>query len=528
MDILEKIELKMKLRYFSILILFLLMVAGCDDTTGTMGWDIMPTRDIFQANTAIFEASSRSQRADSLYVRSEYAYLGKVTDPEFGSYESRVLSEFNTVSGYKFPAPYHYDEATRTASGQLAGDSIVSCAILVFYDSWYGDSISTARLNLYKLNDNWIKDRKAHGRFYRYTNLDVDQYYDKKDLLSTVSFTPHDYSVSDAERRKKDVFGNYTFQPHVEFPLSKEEGERILQLNRTHPEYFKDNDSFIENVFPGVMIENEYGDGAVLNVRRIDFDFAMNMVALDSLGVARKKKINDETGKVGDDSIHLSSSIVFSTTNEVIQVNKFLNSETLDEKCKEDDVTYLKSPAGIFTVATLPYDEIAQQLAGDSINNVKLSFTSFKNMTGYKYAMGHPTDILLVRQKDYRAFFENNEMNDNQMTYISKWEEFETSKYVFNNIARLVATVNKEKKALIAAKNGIWTEEDQKEWVKDNELLLIPVTLNYDNDSETVINVQHDLTPTYAKLVGGPAKDETGKLKNPITVEVNYTTFEKE
>lgn len=515
----------MKFRFSSILVLALLMLTGCDDTTGTMGWDVMPVRDMLQAQTAKFEASSRSQRADSLYVRSEYAYLGKVTDPEFGSYESRVLSEFNNVADYKFPEPYKYDESTKTASGVLAGDSIVSCAILVFYDSWYGDSTSVARLNLYKLNETWINDRKAHGRFYRYTNLDTDKYYDKEDLISSVTFTPHDYSIPEDYRNKKDIWGQYVYQSHVEFPLSKEEGERILRLNREHPEYFKDNESFIKNVFPGVMIENEYGDGAVLSVRRIDFDFAMNMVAVDTLGVARKKKIDDETGKIGDDSIYLSSNVVFSTTNEVIQANKFFNSEILDEKCLEEESTYLKTPAGIFTVVTLPYDEIAQELAGDSINTVKLSLTSYKNITGYKYAMGHPSSILLVRQKDYRRFFEDNEMNDNKMTYISNWEEIETSKYVFANIARLVATVNAEKKQLIASKNGAWTPEDQEKWVKDNELLLIPVSLGYDNDSETVINVQHDLSPTYAKIVGGPAKDASGKLKNPIVLEVNYTTF---
>lgn len=89
----------------------------------------------------------------------------------------------------------------------------------------------------------------------------------------------------------------------------------------------------------------------------------------------------------------------------MIQANKFENSEKLAEKVNNDNEkgwSYLKSPAGIFTEATLPYDEIAKKLANDTLNAVKLTFTNYKqDNQEYKFSMSAPQTVLLVRQKTW-------------------------------------------------------------------------------------------------------------------------------
>ena len=57
-----------------------------------------------------------------------------------------------------------------------------------------------------------------------------------------------------------------------------------------------------------------------------------------------------------------------------------------------------------------------------------------------------------------------------------------------------------------------WNEAAwEAQWTLDNpdwdKVLLIPVSLSYDNNSSQLIGVQHDLAPSYAKLVGGPTGD---------------------
>ena len=68
---------------------------------------------------------------------------------------------------------------------------------------------------------------------------------------------------------------------------------------------------------------------------------------VDSLGVKLIKKD-------GKDSLYYSTATVFASTKEVIQANKFESSEELIKKANETGWSYLKSPAGIFTEATLP------------------------------------------------------------------------------------------------------------------------------------------------------------------------------
>ena len=86
----------------------------------------------------------------------------------------------------------------------------------------------------------------------------------------------------------------------------------------------------------------------------------------------------------------------------------------------------------------------------------------------------------------------------------------------------------KAKEEADADPTATWNEE---EWEKDwSTVYLIPVSITYDQNSstgqKTMTGIQNDLQPGYAKLKGGPA-EEGGKVKNPLQLEVTYTTFNK-
>ena len=130
--------------------------------------------------------------------------------------------------------------------------------------------------------------------------------------------------------------------------------------------------------------------------------------------------------------------------------------------------------------------------------------------------MSAPTTVLLVRKSDYLSFFENGEITDNTTSFIATHNSVATNQYVFNNVARLVTTCINEKKAAreeARQKAGAaWNETAWKAtWEAENpdwdKVLLIPVTVTYDNNSSQMIGVQHDLKPSYARLVGGPEGD---------------------
>lgn len=512
-----------------LLSLLVFSIISCDDTTDTIGWEIMPESDAIFTDVASFDVKSESIMADSVYARTETGYLGRYSDPEFGYYEASFLAELNCTEDYKFPELYKYDETAKKATGMMAGDSCTNIKLVVYYSKWFGDSLTANTLSAYKLNERWLDERNGNGRFYRYTNIDTDKYYNKSDLLGTKAYTAHDFSVSDDERNGTDSDGLATYYPNVTIELDKEIGQNILQLNRTHPEYFKNAQTFIENVFPGVYLKTSNGDGTILYVDYVALQMQFRFHYLDDDGVALKKTQTDDFGTIGDDSLYYSAQTLFASSREIIQANKFTNSDKLKEKIKETENTYIKSPAGIFTSLTLPYDEIYAKLANDSLNAAKLSITNYEQVSDYDFSMEAPQHLLLIRKKDMKRFFENNELADSKTTFTTTHNATENNKYVFNNIARLITTAIKEKREAKAAV-GLWTSEMENKWVEENTLLLVPVELTTYTDPTTyqtsTIGLQHDLEPTYSKLVGGTAT-ENNRLKNPLKLDITFTRIKQ-
>lgn len=530
----------MKARHIGILLLAILTIFGCDDTTGTLGLGMLPGSDGMSARTATFNVTTRSIAVDSVFAKTSVGYVGKFSDPDFGYYETSFLTELNCVDNFAFPEVYTPTEWDANgnptkATGTMAGDSIVSVQLIVYYDNWFGDSLNACRMSAYELDKKLDKNR--------YTNINPEEFYNKyndKLLLGRKAYSAYDTTVPDSVRNATNSSGNKTYSPNVSFLLDKKEfgEERLLKAYRQHPEYFKNASSFIDNVFKGVYIKSDYGDGTILYVDQVALLVQCRFHYVnDTTGVALKKKD-------GTDSLYYSYyngekgiPLMFASTKEVIQANQFLNSQLIKDKVAESEHTYIKSPAGIFTEATIPYDEIYSQLSQDTLNAVKLTFNNYNTTSNYEYSMSAPDNVLLLRKKELKSFFEENKVRDNVTSFTATHNAFSTNEYTFSNIARLVTTCINEKQAAKQkakeAAGSSWNETDwENKWKKENEdwdkVLLIPVSITTDNSStngtSTMTGVQNDLKPGYAMLKGGP-KEENGQVKSPLKLEVTYTRF---
>jgi hypothetical protein len=182
----------------------------------------------------------------------------------------------------------------------------------------------------------------------------------------------------------------------------------------------------------------------------------------------------------------------------VIQANRFENTN-LDKLLSDKSATYLKSPAGIFTIATLPTEEIN---FNDTINSAKLTFVRYNDKVDNKFKLEIPNKILLVRYDDYiNGYFEKYTLVDNVTSYLSTFNSSKNT-YEFSNIARLLSKCVQEKK------NGTASEN----W---NKVLIIPVEATYDS-SNLLVKLCHDFSMSSAKLVGGEDK---------VKLEVIYSSF---
>ncbi len=508
----------------ALLLATLAAVTACDDNTGSLGISMLPPSDGLTAHVSTFNVKTESLLAGAVFAKTSTGYVGKFTDPDFGSYEASFLTELNSTGGELFPEVYReteWDTEGNPTKGEgllYKKDSLVSAQLYIYYNNWFGDSLNACRMSVYEL------DKPLDKNYY--TDIDPEEFYNPNNakLLGRKAYSAYDTSVSDSLRNATDSDGNPVYSPHIAIDLNREEFERrILLTYREHPEYFSSPEAFRDNVFKGMYFKNDLGDGTVLYVDQVALVFQLCLHYTDSeTGVALKKAD-------GTDSLYNSSSILFASTKEIVQANHFVNSQLLEERSKEPDWTYIKSPAGIFTQATMPYDEIYTQLTNDTLNAVRLTFTNYKQESTYDYSMSAPDQVLLIRKKDMKEFFEDNQLPDNVTSFTVSHNNVNTNQYTFQNIARLVTTCINEKRAAREAAGDAW---DEARWMEENpdwdKVLLVPVSVEYDENyysTPTIIRMQHDLRPGFAKLKGGPATNGDGTLQNPLTLEVISTYF---
>lgn len=461
--------------------LLLATLSGCDDNTGSLGESMMPDEDQITINQQTYNATSRSLLAgDSILAKTSTAYLGRYTDPLYGTFEADFMAQFHCVEDFQFP-----EEG-------VAGDSAVSAEIRLYLTSYFGDKTNPCHLSVYPLNKVLEEDKNY------YTDIDPTDYYDATlPPIASRPYTAEDQTIPDSIT---DANG---YVPYISIKLPREFGSDIIRKyyetdaagNHVGKDYFANAESFINNVCKGIYVTCTQGDGTILYIQQAQLNIKFNYFIESSSGQK--------------DSL-ITVLAQFSGTQEVIQTNRFqADKETMKRLVEEDgSCTYLKTPAGIFTEITLPIDEIAADHTtnGDTLNSAKLTLVRYnENHAGGQFKMSIPRTVLMVRKKDMYSFFEKNSIIDNKTSYLATFNSSYNT-YTFNNISQLLTTCINERNS------GQALDED---W---NKVVLIPVTTTTDT-SGNIVTIRHSLELSGARLMGGFNEG------NNLLVRVTYSQF---
>lgn len=542
----------MKAKY-ALIALLAISFYGCDDNTAGLGLNMFPENDQnINGKLSTFDVTTKSVETGDIYAKTNIGYVGKFTDEKFGTYQAGFLTQFNCPTGLTFPEVY---KETKDANGNVISatgrmvttkdddndieiitddngnpiGNIRTVELYLIYNSYFGDSLTACRLSVYELGGQNKKTLSTENAYY--TNIDPTEFYDSKNILGTKAYTAVDLS---ADRTASD----YVPYVHVSFTKDKanEVGSKILKAARTAGDKF--NEKLFRDAFQGIYVNCDYGDGTVLYTYQSQLNVVYKCYATDSItGIKLKMKDGSR------DSTYYTWR-PFLSTKEVIQANQLRNDPTiLQALIKEENNTYLKSPAGIFTEATLPLNDIETQLDGDTLNAVKLSFTNYNQTSDKKFGMSIPSTVMLIRKSMKDSFFENNKLADNISSYLTS-HSTTSNQYVFNNITKLVnACINDRKAAInelketgsiklkddkgkvIETLSSIQDWETKTEWDK---VVLIPVLVTDDGSNNTtgqsnIISVQHDLKPGYVRLKGGLLGETNDEYK--LKLEVISTDF---
>ena len=551
----------MKAKY-ALIALLAITFWGCDDNTAGLGLGMFPgsDRDI-NGQLKTYPVTTSSVAAGRIYAKTNIGYVGKFTDSQFGTYQAGFLSTLNCPEGLTFPGLYNNtafgnNKKITNTMVEKASDDIVlihkdpenessevignihTVELYLWYNSYFGDSLTACRLSIYELDKEL---EKAENKDYYYTDINPDEFYKENGILGSKAYTAVDLSVKDSIRN----LDTYVPSVHLTFekPIAKRVGGNILRKFRDAQDKGAkfDNKEFLE-AFKGLYVKSDFGDGTVLYVDQVQMNVVYKCYAIDSI------KGTPLTAHNGEDSTYYAYR-VFNSTREVIQANRLDNDEKIDELIESDqNCTYLKTPAGIFTEAVLPISKINEELSGDTLNAVKLTFSNYnQSSNSSNFGMSAPSNVMLIRKKDKDRFFAKNLLNDGISSFLTS-HSTSTNQYIFNNITGLINACVNDRKAAEKAINEkgkveytvydtetgidkVESAEKIEDWEKATEwdkVVLIPVLVTYDSSnnsyygtsSSNIIGIQHDLRPGYVKLKGG-------KEGGTLNLEVVYTSFTK-
>lgn len=467
-----------------------LLIAGCDDNTSTMG---IPSKDeeVFPSY-GTFLAYTHSEAMDSVLGNSTSSYLGSIDDPETGTrIRADFAAQFHTFENYSFPKfdLMFPDDGVKRTTDSIRCDSV---EVRLYFSNYYGAKNAPLKLEVYPLDKNNVLQEEEDY----YTDTDLDQFVlPGSEPIATKVFTTEDYNLADAERNSA------THADNVRIMLPDTVGSLIMRAYYDHPEYFKDSYTFIRKVCPGFLFKIRSGNGSMLSVDVSTLNIYFNFY-----------------DKVKRDST-CSALARFAATPEVIQSTQFSNDD-MQSLVEEDDCTYLKTPAGIMTVAQLPINEIYQNHETDSVSRAQLTFTRLNNTKPSTQSLGIPQSLLLVRKADATSFFKKRSVSDSKSSYTTSYSSTYNT-YTFNNICRLISLCRKEKLAGMKAENLTEQEWEQKhpDW---NKVVLIPVIISTATDTygEThQVSVTHDMSMNSIRLQGG--------ANTPIKMQVIYSRFKQ-
>lgn len=461
---------------------------SCDDETTGIG-QFVADADMIPAKADSYTIETESYLLDSVYSRSSTAYLGKFTDKDYGTFSSDFLVQINCPENFILP-----DRIEEIKTAKLG----------LYYTSYFGDSLASIRVQIDPLTKA-IKDDGTNKALY-YSNLDPTEYYDKNATpLAIKDYSAYDRTIPDSVRNEDGYYPNVAIDLGDGFCknfLEKYNYTETVNGKTIHP-YFKDSESFINNVLKGFYVHTISGEGSILYISDIYLH----------LTIAYWTKTSEDK----DTLVH--TVVPMSSTKEVFMSTRFKNSG-MKELVSDPKCTYLKTPAGLCTEVTLPIEEMYQAHKNDTLNSISVSFQKLKDQSNNPFKMGTPSNLLMVRKGEMKDFFENNKVYDNKTTFIATYSST-TNSYDFSKLNRLISYIFSEIRPEIEKGEAEWNKW-KSEHQDYNKLLLVPVTTESDSQGN-IIGVENDLNVNSAMLMGGKDLKNSSDESQRIRMSIIYT-----
>lgn len=379
---------------------FIFCLGSCDDELTKVGTSIQSDSDKISVSVDSFYLESSTVLMDAVYAKSDTGLLGEFYDPLYGTLKSDYICQFYCPDNFKF--------RQTPIDGKI--DSV---DFRIFYNTWVGDSLAPMRAQIFPIT-------KALEKNF-YTNINPEDYADMQTSLGMKTYTAFDRSIPDSVRYAKDYNGVSSFYPVITIRMPQVLGQKIYDETINNPSSFNNQEAFNE-FFPGLYVTNTFGSGNIIEVDVSYFTIYYKYMAVGS--------------EEQDTIIHTSE--VFNVTREVIQLNRFKNTDMNHLLEPSEDYTYVKTPAGVSTKLVIPAKEIAPFIDGRILNNIPLTLYTMPQAE-YEYALGRPQNLLILPEDSVKTFFEDRRVEDGVTSFVASFSSSDGS-YLFGNISNVLKT----------------------------------------------------------------------------------------
>ncbi|MDR2496665.1 MAG: DUF4270 domain-containing protein [Tannerellaceae bacterium] len=376
------------------------LLAACNEA-GYVGSSIQPESDKAVVYSDTFMLKASTVALDSVYAKAYYGLLGDFSDPMYGTLKADFFCQFYAQDEFRFR--------------HTPVDGIVdSIDVVLFYErgKWIGDSLAPMEATVYPLT------KQLEGNFY--TNYNPESYADIRQPLGRISYTPRDFTVSDSLWQ---LTGTGAYNTHLRIRLPQSLGQAFYDETVNNPAAFATQQTF-NKFFPGLYVTNTYGSG--------------NILVITDTRLLLYYRYTGVSSSTGADTTY-NTAEAFYVTEDVIQLNRFRNTELSHLLEPSDEFTYIKTPAGVYTRITIPTKEIFSTIKGRQrhINDAYFSL-SVMPQQDWQYALAPPAYLMLIPEDSLQYFFRDNKV-DNLVTTFASTAQTVLTEYTFGNISNMLS-----------------------------------------------------------------------------------------
>lgn len=390
-----------------------LIFASCDDDVSPIGGSLVQGEVAISVDSITTEIPAETVYYDAFDSRTLTKLLGRLSVPQYGELECSFVAQM--MSAQKMLIP--------DSIGVADLDSM-RLVLTVPRGALTGDSLAPQQLRVYRL------ERQLPSPIA--SNFNPEGYYSAASLMGTKSYT-----ISNIARGDSAMKASSTVRIPVRMPLDF--ARDLFEKYRAGSSIFDWPASF-NQYFPGIYVEQNFGNGCVANISKAEFFTYWHRVSrtLDMQPDSTYKYVDhivrDSTCLLASQPEVLSSNIISYTPSDYIKNFASANS-------------VITSPGGYMVHINFPAQTLldAYHRHGASMQMVSsLKFQIPANEVKNDYGITLAPNLLMVKRTELESFFAENKIPDAKTSFYAAYDS-ESGSYRFDNMrAYFLSLLEKE------------------------------------------------------------------------------------